>query len=147
MQFKQFFIALCALILVFSACKKDEDPFDITGSWNTVTIVTSGCNNPGENSTVDALDLACTPNPDNCEEFKVEFKDDATFTVNVVSFVDGQDLSETYSGTYTFTETEVEICYSPTDCSTGTITDGLVSIFSDPHPDTNCQIEYILEKQ
>jgi len=149
MQFKQFFIVLCALTLVFSACKKDETPVlpDVTGLWKVITVTTSDCNDPSENRTENAADFACTtPDAIICYEYELDLKADETFTMDLTAFFLGQDISTIETGTYkVLSEDEVEICYSDGTCTTTSLGDDQLTM-SGPDDETGCLMTMIFEQ-
>lgn len=149
MQIKQFFIALCALSLLFTACKKDDETStnDFVGTWNAVTFVNSDCNDTAENGALDASTLACTdPNALLCTEISYVFKDDGTFDNEVVAILFGMDFSETLTGDYTVSGDEVELCIA-SDCITGSISGDQFTLTATDDPDTGCDVDTIFEKQ
>jgi len=149
MQFKQFFMAFCALTLIFSACKKDETPVlpDLTGLWEAVTVTASDCNDPSENRTENAADFACTtPDPVICYEYELNLKTDETFTMNITSFFLGEDISAIETGTYAvLSEDEVEICYSDGTCITASFSDNQLTA-SGLDDETGCLMTTIFER-
>ena len=150
MQFKQFFIALCALTLIFSACKKDEDPIlpDVTDSWKAVTVIAADCDDPSENRTENAADFACTtPDPLICYEYELDFKADGTFVLDPTIIVFGQSIGEIETGTYTvLSDNEVEICYDIGGaCITASLSDNQL-IMSSPDDETGCEMTMIFEQ-
>lgn len=152
MQFKQFFIALCALTLIFSACKKDETPVlpEVTGLWEVVTFIVTDCDNPAENGNTDAAELACTgSNTDYCTEYVFDFKDDGTFLMEATVFVAGQSIGEPLMGTYrVLSENEIEICYnddSGLECITASLNNNQITAMG-PDEESECQLGFILEE-
>ena len=149
MQLKQLLCAFFACIILFAACKKDDETTtdEVVGTWDAATFVNSNCNDSAEDGTVQASALACNDvNTFVCTEISFEFKDDGTFTNEVTAIILGFDASETSTGTYTVTGDEVEICYS-SGCVTGTIADGQMTITTTDDPDTGCDTDTILEKR
>lgn len=149
MQFKQFFIALCALTLIFSACKKDEEPIlaDVVGTWKAITGTATDCDDPTAEGTMDLTQSSCTINPDNCIEYDYNFKADGTFTQDVTFIVLGQDAGEIEVGTYTaISENEIEMCYGSLNCLTASLDENDRLTLSAPDEETGCQMTFILER-
>ena len=149
MQFKQLFIAICALTLIFSACKKDETPVlpEMTGLWKAVTFVEE-CNDPGLNTQEDATQYYCVPGADYCSELILDFKDDGTLIMETVSIAFGEDTSSTSTGTYTvLSETEIELCTNGNNgCIIAVLNEGQLKFMSTETFD-DCQLGFILEKR
>ena len=148
MQFKQLFLALCALTLIFSACKKDETPVlpDVTGSWKVVTFITTDCSDPTENSTVSAAEVDCTINNNyHCTEYDFSFKADETFEIEATVYVAGQSIGEPATGTYTvLSENEIEICYN-NQCVIGSLNDNQLT-FIGPDDESDCSLGFTMER-
>lgn len=116
------FLGIC--ILLFLGCSKDDEDFltPLVGSWETYSIVSSGCNDPDENGT-----FTCSGGP--C--IAVTINSNSTY---ILQFnLDNPPFTET--GTVTVTASTITLCETgATDCSAESYTlsgDTFVISFTD----------------
>lgn len=99
MNFLKLFTVF-SLLIVFSACSKDEK--SVIGSWEAVSVVTSNCDDPDDNSSLNFTNGCFT---EGVAGFEISIcisltLTDKNFTLqNVTKFL-GETETETLTGTY-----------------------------------------------
>ena len=151
MKLKQLMCAFFACAILFSACKKDDETSndDVVGTWNAVSFISSGCDDPTEDGIVDASLLACNdPAALLCTEISYVLKADGTFDNEIVGMALGTDISQTFSGTYTVSGDELELCATgESDCLKFTVANNQFTFTVTDDPESGCDVDTVFEKQ
>ncbi len=142
------FIACFFVILLVSACKKDDPKDLIIGSWQAKTLVSKSCTNASDNQSL-TFSSGCYE-----EGFiGVQICINATFFANgkydfiFKTTILGTTETDTEQGTYTINGNELTLCPLGGDCedSQFTISENAISLIS-VDPDTGCDTELTMTK-
>lgn len=137
--YKQIIIIFLTSI-IFTACKKEEKT--LVGTWNATSLLSKNCNDIERNRYILLGGFKCDgSDPFTCYEFGLIFKDDGSFTETFKSLTSAY----TFSGNYTLTDEEIEMCSDSGFCEDAIFTNNSID-FTIKSERTGCDLIFNFER-